>query len=113
MKVVPFSAVLFLVVLLLVSVSGKDYCGTGDYTEDTSATIRFLCPERFNPINNCCRRHDHCYDVQAGKERCDDKFCRCLERAVRSKWLCYGTTVGMCAAVKEFGDWAYEKAGKN
>uniref|UniRef100_A0A1I7ZH54 Phospholipase A(2) n=1 Tax=Steinernema glaseri TaxID=37863 RepID=A0A1I7ZH54_9BILA len=111
MKVLSFFTVLFLIVVLLVSVSGEDYCGSGKFlTMTTTWTLRLFCSSRRNTINECCMKHDYCYDAQAGQEFCDDTFCECLDNAMSPETdsSCRDLTDTMCSTVRNLGKPIYE-----
>uniref|UniRef100_A0A1I7ZIF0 Phospholipase A2 n=1 Tax=Steinernema glaseri TaxID=37863 RepID=A0A1I7ZIF0_9BILA len=116
MKVLFCSIALFLAVVLLVSVSGEDYCLIGKHKAFARTwTLGPMCSSQKDTINGCCRNHDYCYDAQAGRFFCDDRFCSCLRNAMspETDGSCRNTTRYMCFAVHTYGYWQYEKAGKN
>uniref|UniRef100_A0A914C803 Phospholipase A(2) n=1 Tax=Acrobeloides nanus TaxID=290746 RepID=A0A914C803_9BILA len=63
-------------------------------------------------VNQCCMKHDKCYDDQLGRKYCDDTFCTCLDIATKTHTICNqedGPT--FCSLVQELGQSAYEAAG--
>ncbi|VDO94317.1 unnamed protein product [Heligmosomoides polygyrus] len=92
--------------------------GNGSWECGTSPSIQRLfklpvdnhCPELRDKINVCCYLHDQCYTDQIGREKCDERYCRCLRRVTaRSGWVCrelYSSVY--CKLVSWFGGSAYE-----
>ncbi|VDO45582.1 unnamed protein product [Haemonchus placei] len=56
-------------------------------------------------VNHCCALHDNCYDLQLGRENCDQNFCDCLKRATAPD-TCAATEL-KCLAIKKVGQQAY------
>ncbi|KAH7725786.1 Protein Y52B11A.8 [Aphelenchoides avenae] len=90
------------------------YCGTKGLESLAQREVMEKCPYRVAYINECCRRHDHCYEVQLGQAFCDDRFCACLSAATECRWGgCRRISDEFCWAVKSFGGGAYLLSGMN
>ena len=63
-------------------------------------------------FDSCCVAHDKCYDAQAGKSKCDNIFCKCLQNAAKGTLFCKLDSKVFCETVKRFGHGAYKRAGK-
>ncbi|EJW78983.1 hypothetical protein WUBG_10106 [Wuchereria bancrofti] len=64
-------------------------------------------------INQCCIEHDDCYSEQRGRKYCDDTFCACLDVATKSSKICNKRDgQSFCLIVRNFGEYAYNEAGK-
>ncbi|KAK6744599.1 hypothetical protein RB195_011370 [Necator americanus] len=46
-------------------------------------------------VNHCCAMHDNCYDLQHGRNTCDNNFCNCLEK-VETRMLTAAYIVAKC-----------------
>ncbi|CAD5226075.1 unnamed protein product [Bursaphelenchus okinawaensis] len=56
-------------------------CGTGMFTNTLAfKTAHEECPTKVELVNDCCRKHDKCYDNYGGppQEECDTQFCDCI-----------------------------------
>ncbi|CCD62006.1 uncharacterized protein CELE_B0478.3 [Caenorhabditis elegans] len=86
-------------------------CGANRFTEFIPQLFNSTeCKNLRDPMNVCCETHDNCYNTQIGKDFCDNEFCLCLSTATE-KNLCAVDAAGFCAAVRLFGETAYNTLG--
>ncbi|KAK6107210.1 hypothetical protein QQG55_27290 [Brugia pahangi] len=89
-------------------------CGVDFLTKFISESkIDRDCPRLKKSINQCCIDHDNCYSEQRGRKYCDDTFCTCLDIATKSSKICNKRDgQSFCVIVRNFGEYAYNEAGK-
>ncbi|VDM15286.1 unnamed protein product [Wuchereria bancrofti] len=89
-------------------------CGVDFLTKFISESkIDRDCPRLKKSINQCCIEHDDCYSEQRGRKYCDDTFCACLDVATKSSKICNKRDgQSFCLIVRNFGEYAYNEAGK-
>ncbi|KAJ1373526.1 hypothetical protein KIN20_035941 [Parelaphostrongylus tenuis] len=88
------------------------HCGTEPISHFLSESqLELDCPRFKRRVNQCCKRHDDCYEDQSGRKYCDDKFCECLTVATRGSGICARENGPlMCLLVRELGEEAYKQS---
>ncbi|KAF1757342.1 hypothetical protein GCK72_013797 [Caenorhabditis remanei] len=86
-------------------------CGANRFTDFIPQLFNSTqCKNLKDAMNVCCETHDSCYNTQVGKDFCDNTFCECLSKATENN-LCSVDAAGFCAAVRLFGQTAYDTLG--
>lgn len=90
-------------------------CGTDAFTMYLSENqIELDCPHLKKNVNQCCIRHDNCYDDQLGRKHCDETFCSCLDVATKGSEVCNTENAPLfCGMVQQFGAEAYRRSGNH
>ncbi|GMT09676.1 hypothetical protein PFISCL1PPCAC_973, partial [Pristionchus fissidentatus] len=94
--------------------AGQEFqCGTDKVQADIAKTVvQFNCKDKVSEINQCCGKHDGCYDEQQPRANCDATFCSCVQAASAGNPLCGFYTSLFCDTAKVFGEPAYRKVGE-
>lgn len=115
----------FVLVLNCLTAPADWKCGTTGMEDLSFNIVQLECPAARPGIGFCCQTHDSesspvsfyccispgCYDLQLGRERCDNEFCSCMSSTM-NVMNCRGATVqNFCSLVKFNGGLAYTLAG--
>jgi len=88
-------------------------CGIEEKTRRTAFdTLEEDCPDLMNPLNHCCLVHDECYGAQAGREHCDDTFCKCTAVVMNTSTsiYCHGYVQAACWSLLLLGESVYQES---
>uniref|UniRef100_A0AC35U7R3 DB domain-containing protein n=1 Tax=Rhabditophanes sp. KR3021 TaxID=114890 RepID=A0AC35U7R3_9BILA len=103
------------IILQLASIGFGMKCGSNKFEEFfTNSILDLSCKPNKHLINDCCIKHDHCYDIQRPRKVCDTNLCNCLKKAAHGNAICLSVEVPQfCNVVNVFGQPAYDNAGKD
>uniref|UniRef100_A0A224X8B1 Putative Phospholipase A2 n=1 Tax=Megacormus gertschi TaxID=1843536 RepID=A0A224X8B1_9SCOR len=100
------------------TILGTKWCGSGNESE-SEADVGY-----FNNLDNCCREHDHCDNIAAGKTKyglknegmftmmnckCEEKFSECLDDIISKTddWVTHASTWAAIKSIKGTYFYAY------
>uniref|UniRef100_A0A915MJ41 Uncharacterized protein n=1 Tax=Meloidogyne javanica TaxID=6303 RepID=A0A915MJ41_MELJA len=93
----------------------KFQCGPSFASPVTHQAAKLACYNKtgvpFAEVNECCIEITACYDRCDEKEKCDDKFCDCLEKTAEDNIACLFGQQGVCSIVRSAGYITYVTSG--
>uniref|UniRef100_A0A915P680 Uncharacterized protein n=1 Tax=Meloidogyne floridensis TaxID=298350 RepID=A0A915P680_9BILA len=89
----------------------KFQCGPSFASPVTHQAAKLACYNKTAEVNECCIEITACYDRCDEKEKCDDKFCDCLEKTAEDNIACLFGQQGVCSIVRSAGYITYVTSG--
>nr|CAD2170238.1 unnamed protein product [Meloidogyne enterolobii] len=89
----------------------KFQCGPSFASPVTHQAAKLACYNKTAEVNECCIEITACYDRCDEKEKCDNKFCDCLEKTAEDNIACLFGQQGVCSIVRSAGYITYVTSG--